>query len=191
MGASSRETYLQYRISAGSLVGYVRRRGLLPHDEDIDITMISDHTSQFVNISQLNFSSKYEIKVQPQWKIVGYQNRSYFYNQGINFVAPNARFIDRKTRKHVDIFPAYNFNPLYSTNSTKENQSEYLTEYDLSYDWLSYPRNWTYPLQICYFSKIKVLCPAKPEKLVETMYGATALTKSDKKCVNGSWVNND
>ena len=73
----------------------------------------------------------------------------------------------------------------------KEKQSENLTEYDPSYDWISYPRSWTYPLQICYFSEIKVLCPAKPEKLVELLYGTSALTKSDTKCVNGSWVDND
>jgi len=178
---------LQYWISSGSLVGYVQRHGLLPHDEDIDVTMMSDDTAQLINIFQSNFSSNYEIKVQPLWKIIGYKNRSYFYGQGIDFIAPNARFIHRKTRYHVDIWPAYNFNPLNSSNSIRENQSEDLTEYDLYYDWFSYPRSWTYPLQICYFSEIKVLCPAKPEKLVETVYGASALTKSDTKCINGSW----
>src|SRR5262249_31580072 len=110
---------LQYWLAYGSLVGYVQRRGLLPHDGDTDVVMMHDDMPKLVNVSQLNFSSKYEIKIQPQWKIVGEKNRFYFYDQGINFVAPNARFVDRKTRNHVDIFPAYNFNPLYSINSTE------------------------------------------------------------------------
>jgi hypothetical protein len=182
---------LQYWIAYGSLIGYVQRRGLLPHDSDVDIVMIHEDTPQLINISQTNFSSDYEIKVQPQWNIIGETKRSYFHDQGIHFVAPNARFINRKTRNHVDIFPAYNFNPLYSNNTTKKQPSENITEYDVRYKWLSYPRNWTYPLQTCYFSEIKVLCPAQPEKLVATMYGATALTKSNKKCMNGSWISAD
>ncbi|CAF5169360.1 unnamed protein product, partial [Rotaria sp. Silwood1] len=140
---------LQYWISYGTLVGYVQRRGLLPHDHDIDVTMMTDDTPQLINISRMNFSTDYEIKVQPQWHIVGDTHRSYFREQGINFVAPNARFIHRKTRYHVDIFPAYDFNPLYANKSIEDKQSENLTIYNTKYNWLSYPRSWTYPLKTC------------------------------------------
>lgn len=180
--------HLQYWLSAGSLVGYVQRGGLLPHDPDTDITMMSDDVPRLIDIAQSNFSSKYEIKVHPQWDIVGYQNRSYHEAQGIPFVAPNARFIHRQSGKHVDIFPAYYFNPDSFTQTSEKQLSKNLTEYNLSYGWLSYPREWTYPLQTCYFSGIKVLCPAQPKKLVEAMYGVEALTRSDTKCINGKWV---
>ena len=182
---------LRYWIAYGSLIGYVQRGGLLPHDPDVDVVVMHDDMPLLVNMSQTNFSSNYEIRVQPQWNIVGYTKRSYFHDQGIHFVAPNARFIDRKTRDHVDIFPGYDFNPLYSNDTTANQPSDNITEYDVSYNWLSYPRNWTYPLQTCYFSEIKVLCPAQPGKIVATMYGADSLRKSDKKCVNGSWVSSD
>lgn len=170
---------LQYWISYGTLVGYVQRRGLLPHDEDIDVTIMADDMPKLLNISQTNFSTKYKFKIQPKWNVVGYKNRSYFYEQGIDFTAPNARFFHLKSRRYVDIFPAYDFNPLASNN---------LTEYNADFEWLSYPRSWTYPLQKCYFNEIKVLCPAKPERLVEINYGRSALIKSDTKCVKGSWV---
>ncbi len=182
---------IQYWLSSGSLVGYVQRRGLLPHDLDTDVNMMTDDMPQLIKVSKSNFSSLYEIKIQPQWNIVGKDKRSYFRDQGIHFIVPNARFIDRKTHNHVDIFPSYNFNPLYSSNLTENQPSENITEYSVSYEWFSYPRTWTYPLQTCYFSGIKLLCPAEPEKLVAAMYGVTALTKSDTKCVNGSWVRND
>ncbi|CAF4066269.1 unnamed protein product [Rotaria sp. Silwood2] len=180
----------QYWITFGTLVGYVQRRGLLPHDLDVDVIMMSDDTPQLIKLSQSNISSDYEIKVQPQWYIVNETHRSYFREQGVNFIAPNARFIHRETRQRVDIFPAYDFNPLYANKSIENKQSENLTIYDLRYRWLSYPRNWTYPLKTCYFSDIKVLCPSEPEKLVATIYGIDAITKSDTKCVNGRWVRN-
>ena len=179
--------HLQYWMSAGSLVGYVQRGGLLPHDADLDITMMTDDVPRLIDIAQSNFSSVYELKIHPQWNIVGYQNRSYHDDEGIPFVAPNARFIHRESRKHVDIFPAYYFNPNYSTPKSQKQPSTNLTEYSTSYEWLSYPREWTYPLQICYFSGIKVLCPAQPKKIVEAMYGIEALTHSDTACVDGRW----
>lgn len=179
--------HLQYWISAGSLVGYVQRGGLIPHDSDIDITMLTDDVPQLINIGQSNIPSDYQLIIHPQWNIVAYQNRSYYYDDGIPFVTPNARFIHRKSRRHVDIFPAYHFNPNFS-ESKPENQSvANLTEYNTAYEWFSYPREWTYPLQTCYFSGIKVLCPAQPKKLVEAVYGVEALTVSDTVCINGKW----
>ncbi|CAF4718809.1 unnamed protein product, partial [Rotaria socialis] len=124
---------IQYWLSFGTLVGYVQRRGLLPHDLDIDVTMLSSDTPKLIEISKLNFSSTYEIKVQPQWKIVDELKRSYFRKDGINFIAPNARFIHQKTRYHVDIFPAYDFNPTYANESTEMQQSENLTVHDNNY----------------------------------------------------------
>ena len=182
------EYNLEYWISFGSLVGYVQRRGLLPHDEDTDVTMMNDDVPKLINISRSNFSSDHELRVQSQWNIVEGSQRSYFPDQGINFIGANARFINRETNKHVDIFPAHTFNPRYSINATENKQSDNITEYGTWGKWISHPRNWTYPLRPCYFSGIKMLCPAQPEKLVASIYGVAALTKSDTKCVNGSWA---
>ncbi|CAF0912536.1 unnamed protein product [Adineta ricciae] len=167
---------LQYWLTFGSLIGYVQRRGLLPHDSDLHITMAVNDTQQLLNISRTNFSSNYQLKVHPQWNIMGAGNRSSFPDQGINFVTPNARFINLESKYSIDILPSYDAN--------KQN----LTVYDPDYNWMSHPKNWTYPLQTCYFSQIKMLCPADPKMLVETMFGVKALTKSDTQCRNGTWV---
>ncbi|CAF3470728.1 unnamed protein product [Rotaria socialis] len=182
---------IQYWISYGTLVGFIQRRGLLPHDLDTDVMIMFNDTRKLVEISKLNFSSTYEIKVQPQWEIFDDRNRSYFRKDGIHFVAPNARFIHLTARYHVDIYPVYDFNPIYANRSIEKQESENLTAYDNYYNWLSYPRSWTYPLKTCYFSEIKVLCPAQPEKFIELVYGTSTLTKSHKKCVEGNWVNAD
>jgi hypothetical protein len=90
---------------------------------------MSNDTPKLIQMSQSNFSSKYKIQIQPQWHFVGYANRSYFYGQDIHFIAPNGRFFNTETNFHVDIYPAHNFNPLYSSNSREDKHSENLTVY--------------------------------------------------------------
>ncbi|CAF2127210.1 unnamed protein product [Rotaria magnacalcarata] len=182
---------IQYWISYGTLIGFIQRGGLLPHDLDTDIMIMFNDTRKLIEISKLNFSSTYEIKVQPQWEIFDDRYRSYFREDGINFVAPNARFIHLTARYHVDIYPVYDFNPIYANRSIEKQESENLTAYDNDYKWLSYPRRWTYPLKTCYFSEIKVMCPAQPEKFIELVYGTSTLAKSNRKCVEGNWVKAD
>ncbi|CAF1223510.1 unnamed protein product [Adineta ricciae] len=182
----AREHNIQYWIAYGSLVGYVQRRGLLPHDQDTDILMLSQDTRHLVPFADTNFSSIYELKVHPQWHYIGYAGRSYYPEKGFNFIAPNARFIHRKLRYHVDIWPIYDFHPDRPKNRT--NVTTALTEYDVSYRWISSPIEWTFPLTPCNFSSILVWCPAKPESIVANLYGQSAVTKTNKKCVNQTWV---
>jgi hypothetical protein len=185
---------IQYWIAYGTLVGYVQWRGLLPHDPDVDIIMMAQDTAQLVtlttSLSNENltwFDSKlYKLVVHPQWFIAGWENRSYYRSQGINFIAPNARLINQKEHLHVDIWPIYDYHPGESDNST--NKIPMLTEFDVHYNWKSNPRNWTFPLHSCDLSGIRVWCPAEPRKLVHALYKEAALYKSDTLCVNGSWV---
>ncbi|CAF2590205.1 unnamed protein product [Rotaria sp. Silwood2] len=177
---------IQYWIAYGTLVGYVQGQGLLPHDSDTDVLILAQDTQQLIPFSNVNFSSIYEIKVHPQWSSAGFANRSYFPLQRINFIAPNARFIHRTLRYHVDIWPIYDYHPAQSRNRTKTIKT--LTEYSTSYTWISSPIEWTFPLKPCIFSSIKVWCPAMPEKLVTMLYGIKALNETDKICVNGTWI---
>ena len=172
------EHQIEYWLSYGSLVGYVQRRGLLPHDEDVDILIRANDTRLLVPFTKTNFSSTFKMKVHPDWSIVGYENRSYYREKGINFVAPNARFVYRLLHYHVDIWPMYEFDP----------ENETLTDYGEDYDWSSTPRNWTFPLKRCEFDGIQTWCPAEPEKLVTKLYGESALNESDTRCVDGAWV---
>ncbi|CAF0736709.1 unnamed protein product [Adineta steineri] len=177
-----------YWIAYGTLIGYVQRGGLIPHDHDADVLILAQDTQYLVPFSNANFSSAYEIKVHPQWStIIDEKKRSYFRSEGINFVAPNARYIDRKLHYHVDIWPTYEFHPDQSTNITYFRKT--LTDYDNSYNWVSSPMNWTFPLKPCMFSGIKVWCPAMPERIVTMVYGVGSINKTDRKCVNGTWIN--
>ena len=175
---------IQYCLTYGSLVGYVQRHGLLPHDADLDILIPNEQMPKLMTISQTNFSSIYELKVQPQWFIVDYRKRSYFRNQTINFIVPNARYRRKINRYHIDLFPIYDF----SSSESNQSQNKNLTIHNRYSKQLSVPQTWIYPIEICYFSGIKTRCPANAKKLVSTLYGVSALIKSDKKCKNGTWI---
>lgn len=180
------EHHIQYWIAYGSLVGYVQRGGLLPHDSDVDVVILAQETTKLVPFVTKNFSAEYYMLVQPLWSRPSYNNRSYVRDKGINFVAPNARFIHRASSIHVDIWAAHEIHP--DRSNATAHQEEGLTEYDIDYDWMTLPRNWTFPLQKCRFSEIPVWCPAQPKKLVTRVYGVTALNTSDTSCKNGKWV---
>jgi len=177
---------IQYWIAYGTLVGYVQRHGLLPHDTDIDVLMLAQDTKYLLPFADTNFSSAYELKVHPQWYVVGYANRSYFPLEGFNFIAPNGRFIDRELRYYVEIWPINDIHPDQSRNTTNFNKT--LTEYDTLFNWTSSPIEWTFPLKPCMFSGIEVWCPAMPERLVTMLYGIESLNQSDKRCVNDTWI---
>ncbi|CAF5139684.1 unnamed protein product, partial [Rotaria sp. Silwood1] len=66
-----------------------------------------------------------------------------------------------------------------------------LSEYNKNYKWKSSPKEWTFPLEECLFSGMKVWCPAHPEKLVSNMYEEISVEISSIKCINGSWTKLD
>ncbi|CAF1201361.1 unnamed protein product [Adineta ricciae] len=186
--------HVQYWITFGTLVGYVQRRTLLPHDQDIDILIMGQDTSQLVqialNLSFQNFSwfdsNMYKLVIHPQWYIVNWKNRSYFPSHSITFKALNARFFHRERNVFVDIWPMYDYYPEQSNHLT--DRTPMLTSIGLNYRWVSSPKFWSFPLRPCDLSGIRVWCPGEPEEIVCATYGREALYKSDTKCINGSWV---
>ena len=181
---------LRYWLAFGTLIGYVQRGGLLPHDSDVDILIMQQDTARLValsNVSTAFDADTYVLRVQPQWRFVHYVNRSYVRSEGINFVAPNARFIHRKTHYHVDIWAAHETSLNRSAN-VEDYDSSSIMEYSNNYDWDTFPRNWTFPLRRCDFSGVKSWCPAEPSRLVAAKYGDIALSRSDTSCVNSTWV---
>lgn len=187
----ARKYNLQYWISFGTLVGHVQGQSLLPYSVDLAVTMMAQDTPRLISLVNRTFMPDYALKIHPDWFRVGYLDRSYYPNKDIQFVAPNAQFVNRKENVHIDIYPSYDYDPITSMNLTIGKKSANLTEYDPDYDWISYPREWTFPLNACYLSGLKILCPANPEKLVKLMFGRAALSTSDTFCMNGTWIESD
>ena len=177
-----------YWIAYGTLVGYVQRNGLLPHDKDADVLIPWEVTAKLEMLSRTNFSDDFYLVIQPLWRNLYYENRSYFRSEGIDFVAPNARFYSRNEGKFVDIWPGYERMPNWTSNALSSIDNRTIVDYDTRYNFMANPRDWYYPLQKCDFSGIPVWCPARPKKIVARIYGETAVNSSNTVCRNGTWA---
>lgn len=177
---------IQYWIAYETLVGYFQRRSILPYITYLDVFIMAHDTTQLAELCSLNFSSTYGLKVHPQWHIAEKSKRSYFELDGIDFVGPNARFINLKDKLHVNIWPMYSYHPNHTRilNISKP----MLTTYDKNGIWKSFPKEWIFPLQQYIFSGIKVYGPTEPERLVFGIYDDNFLIRLPTKCVNGSWL---
>jgi hypothetical protein len=166
--------HIRYWISHRTLIGYTQRQGPLPSDYNIDITIMATDTPQLIELKKANYSSIYKLKVHPQWFMTKASNRSYFLSEGIDFLLQNARFINQKNNVSINIWPMY------------LNKNRLMLVQNLYFDnWILSPVEWTFPLEPCVFSGVRVWCPAQPNKLTISIYGQTSVYPS---CVNGRWV---
>ena len=183
----AQQNNIQYWIAFETLLGYVYHHALLPHQSSIDLFIMAHHTSRLFHLSHSSLSPVYKLKVHPQWHLVDPIKRSYFISEGIDFVAPNARFIDTDDMVYLNIWPIYDSNP-NETRITQDSRTM-LKGYGPNHRWRSTPKRWTFPLRECEFSGMKVWCPSEAEKIVDDMYGEMSVNISSKRCINGSWVN--
>ena len=163
---------IQYWITYKTLVSYIQYYDLSPDDYDIDIFIMGQHTPQLIELTKINYSSIYELEIHPQWFITEISNRS----EDIDFNGQNARFINRKNNVSINIWPTY----VYPTNK----RLLLLTEYRKFNNWILSPIEWTFPLEPCVFSGIRVWCPVQPKKLTTSIYGHKSMYIS---CTNNSW----
>ncbi len=174
----ARSNHIRYWLGYKTLNGYLYHHDLSPYDHDIDILMMAQDTPQLIQLINTNYSSIYKLKVHPQWFITKVSNRSYFPSEGIDFKMQNARFINQKTNISINIWPVYD--DYFDKNTLK------LVHY-LNFDsWILTPKDWTFPLEPCVISGIRVWCPAQAKKLTASIYGQTSTYLS---CINGLWVN--
>jgi hypothetical protein len=166
--------HIRYWIAYKTLAGYLHHYDLAPYDHDIDILIMAEDTPQLIDLKKENYSSIYKLKVHPEWFMAKASNRSYFPSEGIDFLLQNARFINQKNNVSINIWPMY-----LNNNALMLVQNLYFD------NWILSPVEWTFPLEPCVFSGVRVWCPAQPNKLTISIYGQTSVYPS---CVNGRWV---
>jgi hypothetical protein len=165
--------HIRYWIAYKTLAGYIQYHDLSPYAHDIDILIMAHDTSKLIKLKKANYPSIYNLKIHPRWFKTEHSNRS----EGINFTGPNARFIKQKNSISINIWPMY----IYDFNENKLLLAEYLN----SDNWLLSPIEWTFPLEPCAFSGIKVWCPAQPKNILTSIYEQSYVHKS---CINNSWI---
>ena len=158
----ARTHHVQYWISHQTLISYIQYGGLRFDEFDIDISIMAEETPRLIKLAKAVSSSQYQMQVHPQWSTVNISARSLFPSLGINFVTYNAQFIDRISNASINIWPTY------EDNSTE--QARTLAQYVNDYNWTLSPLEWTFPLNLCVFSGIRVWCPVQPDKLVAFVY---------------------
>jgi hypothetical protein len=176
----ARSHHIRYWIAYKTLAGYLQHHDLSPYDQDIDILIMAEDTPQLIELTKTNYSSIYELKVYPQWFLTKISNRSYFPSKGINFTMQNAQFINQKNNVSINIWPMY-------TNYLNENILMLVQYLDFD-NWILSPKEWTFPLELCIISNIRVWCPAQPKRLTASIYEQKSIYLS---CINGSWVNSN
>ncbi len=171
---------IRYWIAYKTLAGYLQHYDLSPYDQDIDVLIMAQDTPQLIELKKANYPSNYELKVHPQWFMSKVSNRSYFPSEGINFIMQNARFIDQKHNVSINIWPMY-------ANYLDKNTLMLVQYLDFN-NWILSPLEWTFPLEPCVISNIRIWCPAQPKRLTTSIYGQEPVYLS---CINGLWVNSN
>ncbi|CAF2994015.1 unnamed protein product [Rotaria sp. Silwood2] len=168
--------YLRYWIAYKTLSGYIQHNDLPPYDDDIDIFIMYQDIPQLINLSNGNYSSIYELEIHPQWFITKPFNRSYSPSEIIDFAVKNSRFINHENNVAINIWPIYKY---YNKHILL------YVEYFNFDNLIISPIEWTFPLEPCVFSGIRVWCPAQPKKLTTSIYKQASMYIS---CINGSWI---
>ena len=166
-------SHIRYWISHRTLNDFHQQQGLLPYENEIDVTILAQETPQLFQIQKDNFSSIYDLQIHPQWMMAQTSNRSYFSSQGVDFRKQNARFLNRQSNTSINIWPIYEKSPYNSV----------LIELDKNDQWKSIAEEWIFPLRPCRFSGIKVWCPAQPNLLTLSSDESESVY-----CSHGRWI---
>lgn len=101
---------ITYFLSYGSLLGAVRHKGMIPWDDDIDISLYREEYIKLINA--INKSN------HPKYKILDYYNSDwYFHNFSAlidisTVIKDNVKYKKHDTSIFVDIFPIDTFDDL-------------------------------------------------------------------------------
>ena len=102
-----RENDIGYVLFAGSALGAVRHRGLIPWDDDLDVAMLRADYERFLQIAPQQLGERYYLQGEfsPHWPM-------FFSKLRKNGTACMERFVPRDPKLHqgiyLDIFPVDN-----------------------------------------------------------------------------------
>ena len=180
-------TNLSYWITYGTALGQEVWKGAIPYDEDVDVSVRHRDGEAFYKLSldKARLKSQFgaNMIIHPDYKKAHWRDRKYYRGQGINFVAPLGRYstLDNP-HMHLDIWSEPEHADL--PDIVPENSIALQHE---SYNYISRPLNWVYPLQTCDFDGVQVYCQHQQALMLRFEYGADFRTPH-KICHNNEWV---
>ena len=171
--AIAREHGITYWLDWGTLLGCYRAGRIIPWDEDVDVGVPMEEVEK---LERLRYETeRYVLVVHPQWRR-RLEERSYVDgDEPVIFVWPDARLVDKETRRHVDVF------------SYKAHDEASLIDNTLPEDGGPhvFPRDWIFPLEECTFEGLDAYRPRQSEKVLHEYYGDDL--SPDHYWENGRW----
>lgn len=188
----ARAAQLNYILSDGTLLGYVRGGTIIPHDTDVDVIIYQEHyATALPALEAYNMlGTPYVWILHPQWRLKSdnllaeakADPATHRTRTGVGFMAPNARFQKRTVPKlHIDVFPLFD----------NDSDPTLLERFARTANWhlQSLPRSSMLPPVPCIFMGLTTLCPPDPMPYLVGAFGPT-WNNSDKVCKNGQWITN-
>ena len=187
--AFMKEFEIEYWITYGTALGQAVWSGGIPYDTDVDVAMKLSDAKQFAallskpNASRLLKSAfNAKLVLQPDWQKPHWKERKYYREEGVNFVAPVARYYDLDGDTHLDIWgePTHGDMPSVVPDG-------YIAQQHENYDYIPRPLDWVYPLRECDFDGVTVTCQRQQALALRFEYGHDFRTPH-KTCVDGQWL---
>lgn len=176
---------------AGSLIATSYRNETIMHwDTDVDFMIWAHDTEKiedFMDKYNQRENNRFKIIVQPDWRCkynsIDKGNRQYYNSSGssvstrptngINFVAPNARLVDRETHFHLDVWAMYAGDHSAIQGKNFEETTPTVNFLNYQYKQFERPIQDIFPLKTCYLEGIRSWCPTNPQNILNEEYGPT------------------
>lgn len=176
---------------AGSLIATSYRNESIMHwDTDVDFMIWAHDTEKiedFMDKYNQRENNQFKLIIQPDWRCK-YNNNDKGYRQyynssgssvstrptnGIKFVAPNVRLIDRETHFHLDVWAMYAGDHSAIQGKKFEETTPTVNFLNYQYKQFQRPIQDIFPLKTCYLEGIRSWCPANAQNILNEEYGST------------------
>lgn len=181
---------ITFNWAGSSIASTYRNESIMHWDTDVDFMIWAHDTEKiedFMDKYNQRENNQFKLIIQPDWRCKYNKNdkgNRRYYNSfgssmstrpknGIKFVAPNVRLVDRKTHFHVDVWAMYAGEHSATQGKKFEKTTPTVNFLNYQYEQFQRPIEDIFPLKTCYLEGIRSWCPANAQNILNEEYGST------------------